>query len=191
MNKKGKLFVISGPSGVGKGTVLGVLMQDNNLDLQYSISATTRNPRPGEVDGQDYYFLSEAKFKKMKKNNEFIETAKVHNNYYGTPKKNIEKNILKGKNLILEIDIQGAKQIRARFPEAVLIFLEPPSFSELKNRLNKRGTEDNKIKKIRLNNAKNEMKAKIIFDYTVVNDNIKKSADKLKKIIKKEIKGGK
>ncbi|MFW5976312.1 MAG: guanylate kinase [Bacillota bacterium] len=187
MEVKGKLFVISGPSGVGKGTVLDVLMQENNLNLNYSISATTRDPRPGEIDGEDYYFISEKEFFHKKKNDKFIETAKVHNNYYGTPRKNVENNLKKGNNIILEIDIQGARQIRTQFPEAVLIFLEPPSFSELKNRLNKRGTENNKIKNIRLKNARNEMEAKSIFDYSIVNDDIKKSAKKLKQIILKEI----
>ena len=183
---KGKLFVISGPSGVGKGTVLSYLMENKNVNIMYSISATTRDPRPDEIDGEDYFFISEEDFFTKKKNNEFIETAEVHNNYYGTPRENVVENLNKGNNIILEIDIQGAKQIRSQFNQAILIFLEPPTFSELEERLNKRGSENKKNKKIRLNNAKNELKEKVIFDYTVVNKNIKQAAEEIQEIIIKE-----
>lgn len=122
---KGKLFVLSGPSGVGKGTVLDKLLSDFK-DVQYSVSATTRKPRPGEKDGVDYFFLSREKFFKMVENNEFIEWAEVHNNYYGTPKIFVDKCLAEGKDVILEIDIQGARQVKKLYPDAIFIFFGSP-----------------------------------------------------------------
>lgn len=186
MSETGKLFVISGPSGVGKSTVLDYLMEEKEVDLIYSISATTRKPRLEEEDGKDYYFLSEKEFLQKKEKGEFLETATVHNHYYGTPRKNVQENLKKGNSIILEIDIQGARQIKNKFPRAVFIFLEPPSFSELKHRLDKRDSEAKDDKKLRLNNAREELEAREIFDYTVVNKNIEKAACELEKIILKE-----
>ena len=182
---KGKLFVLSGPSGVGKGTVLKNLKK-KSVDLDCSISATTRDPRPGEVDGEDYFFISKEKFFEMKANDEFIETAKVHNNYYGTPRKNVDRCLANNENIILEIDIQGAKQIKDNYPEAILIFLVPPSFSELKNRLEKRDSEDENSKQLRLKNAKSELQEKVHFDYEIINDKLTKAVKKLQQIIQKE-----
>src|SRR6056297_2633756 len=123
---KGTLFVLSGPSGVGKGTVLDALMK-NFSGIEYSVSATTRERRPGEIDGEDYFFISEKRFKELEDDNKFIESAKVHNNYYGTPKKYVDRILADGRDIILEIDIQGAKQVKEKYPNAVFIFLKPPS----------------------------------------------------------------
>jgi len=185
----GKLFVVSGPSGVGKDTVLTNFFSEinNTINLEYSISATTRNPRADEEDGKDYYFMDKNDFLKKKEKGEFLETACVHNNLYGTPKKHVEKCLKNDKNLIIEVDIQGAKQIKNKFPDAILIFLIPPSFKELKKRLNKRNSESKKNKNIRLKNAKKELKEKIHFDYQIVNDDINETVVKLEKIIKEEI----
>ena len=182
---KGILFVLSGPSGVGKGTVLDALME-NFDDVEYSVSATTRERRPGEVDGEDYFFISEERFQELKKNDKFIESAKVHNNYYGTPKKYVDRILNQGKDIILEIDIQGAKQVREKYPNAVFIFLKPPSIEELKNRLQKRGTENCKNKKVRIKNAKTEIKKVCEYDYTILNDKVKNAVIELKRIILKE-----
>ena len=183
------LFVLSGPSGVGKDTILKSFLDQvsDSLNISCSISATTRKPRENEEDGKDYFFISEEEFHKKKKNDEFLESACVHNNLYGTPKKYVEKSLQNDQNIILELDIQGAKQIKDKFPEAVLIFLIPPSLSELENRLTKRGSEDEKNKAIRLQNAREELKEKVYFDYQIVNDNIKETVEKLKNIILKEI----
>ncbi len=181
----GILFILSGPSGVGKGTVLEKLFKKFS-GVKYSISATTRKPRPGEKDGEDYFFVSEEKFKEMQKNNEFIESAKVHNNYYGTPRKYVDRCLKNNEDIILEIDIQGAEQVRGKYPDAVYIFLVPPSFNELENRLDKRGSEDKKSRKLRLKNARQEMKEIINYDYIVVNDEIESTVEKIINIIIKE-----
>ncbi len=183
--RKGILFVLSGPSGVGKGTVLDALMEDFT-EVEYSVSATTRDPRPGEIDGEDYFFISVEKFKEMKDNDKFVESAKVHNNYYGTPKDYVNKSLREGKDIILEIDIQGAKQVKKKCPEAVFIFLKPPSLEELENRLSKRDTENEKNKKIRLKNAKKEIDEIAEYDYSILNDKVENAVKKLKKIILKE-----
>lgn len=182
---KGTLFVLSGPSGVGKGTVLDALMKEFS-GIEYSVSATTRERRPGEVDGDDYFFISEERFKELKKNNKFIESAKVHNNYYGTPKKYVDRVLADGKDIILEIDIQGAKQVKEKYPNAIFIFLKPPSIEELKNRLQKRGTENKKSKEVRLENAKDEIKEISEYDYTILNDEVENAVSELKRVILKE-----
>lgn len=180
--RQGHLFVVSGPSGAGKGTVLKRLINELD-DLEYSISATTRHSREGEVDGEDYFFLSENEFFNLVDNDRFIEWAKVHNNYYGTPKDYVLKMIEKGKDVILEIDIQGAKQIRKSYPEAVFVFLAPPSLEELVKRLDQRGSENKHSKEIRLNNAREEMKERENYDYEVINDKIDQAVLKFKSII--------
>ncbi|RCW89191.1 guanylate kinase [Halanaerobium sp. DL-01] len=181
----GILFVLSGPSGVGKGTVLEKLMEDYN-GVSYSVSVTTRKPRSGEIDGEDYFFVSEEEFKKMKKNGDFIESARVHGNYYGTPKKFVDRKISKGEDIILEIDIQGAVQVREKYPDAVYIFLIPPSLEELENRLNKRGSEDSEAKTLRLKNAKSELQEVHKYDYEILNDNLEDAVEDLKYIIEEE-----
>lgn len=182
---EGILFILSGPSGVGKGTVLDALLKEYD-GVEYSVSATTRSPREGEVDGEDYFFISKDEFFEIKEKDQFIEYAKVHNNYYGTPKKYVDKSLAEGRDIILEIDIQGAKQVREKYPDSVFIFLVPPSFEELKKRLNKRDTEDNKSKNVRLKNAKKEIKKTDEYDYTIVNDRVKNAVEQIKEIIEKE-----
>ncbi|MGM0419409.1 MAG: guanylate kinase [Bacillota bacterium] len=185
--KKGILFVLSGPSGVGKGTVLDKIF-DKYQDIEYSVSMTTREPRPGEVDGEDYYFVSNKEFKEYKDDDGFIETACVHGNYYGTPKKFVEEALAEGKDIILEIDINGARQVKKEFSESdtVYIFLTPPSFDELKERLKKRASESEAVRAVRLRNARSEMSEANKYDYKVVNDEVEKAADEIIEIIKKE-----
>jgi len=180
--KRGNLIVLSGPSGVGKGTVLRRLLKDYK-DIEYSISATTRPGRKGEIHGKDYFFLSEEEFFQMVDNNQFIEWAKVHNNYYGTPREYVEKTLQDGRDIILEIDIQGARKVRETYPEAVYVFLLPPSFSELEKRLNKRGTEDEKTKELRLKNAREELKELVNYDYQIINEDLEEAVEQLKAII--------
>ncbi len=180
--RKGSLFVLSGPSGVGKGTVLQKLLE-NYKEVVYSISVTTRPRREGELDGKDYFFCSVEDFFQMVKENKFIEWAKVHDNYYGTPREFVDKTLEEGKDIILEIDIQGAKLVRNHYPDAVYIFLSPPSLEELEKRLNKRGTENEESKAIRLKNAQIELKEKEHYNYLIINDNLDEAVDKLRSII--------
>lgn len=182
---KGLLFVLSGPSGVGKNTVLDELFKDFD-EVSYSVSATTRQRREGEVEGENYFFISEDKFKEMEADDGFIESAVVHGHYYGTPKKFVDQKLDKGEDIILEIDTQGAKQVREKYPEAVYIFLLPPSLEELENRLDKRGSENNKSKNIRLKNARQELKEVHNYDYEVINDSLSDAVKEIKKIILKE-----
>lgn len=182
---KGLLFVLSGPSGVGKNTVLDELFKGFN-GVSYSVSATTRERRQGEVEGEDYFFISEAEFKEIEANDGFIESAVVHGHYYGTPKKFVDQKLEEGEDIILEIDTQGAKQVREKYPEAVYIFLVPPSLEELENRLDKRGSESDKSKSIRLNNARQELKEVHKYDYEVINDSLSDAVREIKKIIIKE-----
>lgn len=185
---KGILFVISGPSGVGKGTVLKELM-GKVPDVVYSVSATTRPPRQGEKDGKDYFFLSAEEFKKGIAENKWLEWARVHNSYYGTPRLFVEQKLHEGHNVILEIDTQGARQVKERCPDAVFIFLTPPSVEDLTKRLEKRGTDSLQDKKIRLRNAIAEMEDAEWYDYCVVNDSVQRAAQEIKEIMDRE-KGG-
>ncbi len=179
---KGNLIVLSGPSGVGKGTVLRALLDDYR-DICYSVSATTRKPRRGEVDGVDYFLISEEEFKELVEKNEFIEWAEVHNNYYGTPINYVEETLEKGNDVILEIDIQGARQIIDTYQEAVFVFLAPPSLEELKSRIYGRGTESEEVIKTRLNNANKELEEAERYDYLIVNDKLDQAIEKLKSVI--------
>ena len=180
--QKGNLIILSGPSGVGKGTILKELLKDY-VDICYSISTTTRQAREGEEDGVDYFFITEDKFKSLVQEDEFIEWAKVHNNYYGTPKKYVEKKLKQGQDVILEIDTQGAKQLKKDYDKGVFIFLAPPSLVELKNRLYKRGTESQAVIKTRLDNAKKELADIEQYDYLIVNDKIEQAVEELKSVI--------
>jgi len=182
---KGLLFVLSGPSGVGKNTVLDELFKDFD-GVSYSVSATTRERRKGEVEGENYFFISEEKFKDIEADDGFIESAVVHGHYYGTPKKFVDKKLDDGEDIILEIDTQGAKQVREKYPEAVYIFLLPPSLEELENRLDKRGSENNKSKNIRLKNARQELKEVHNYDYEVINDSLSDTVKEIKEIILEE-----
>ncbi|MFP4020728.1 MAG: guanylate kinase, partial [Halanaerobium sp.] len=142
--------------------------------------------RKGEIEGEDYFFISEAEFKEIEENNGFIESALVHGHYYGTPKKFVDQKLEEGEDIILEIDTQGAKQVREKYPDAVYIFLVPPSLKELENRLNKRGSESDKSKNLRLKNARQELKEVHKYDYEVINDSLADAVREIKKIIIKE-----
>jgi guanylate kinase len=179
---KGTLFVVSGPSGVGKTSIISALM--NKLEnIVFSVSCTTRPPRPGEVDGVDYFFVSRDKFIEMREKGEFLEWAEVHGNLYGTPKKFVLENIEKGNRIILDIDVQGALQVKRNFDDAVFIFVAPPSYEVLKERLLKRGTENSQSMLKRLENAKWEMSKIVEFDYLIVNSDLEKSILAMKSIV--------
>jgi guanylate kinase len=181
-NMKGTLFVVSGPSGVGKTSIISALM--NKLEnIVFSVSCTTRPPRPGEVDGVDYFFVSRDKFIEMREKGEFLEWAEVHGNLYGTPKKFVLENIEKGNRIILDIDVQGALQVKRNFDDAVFIFVAPPSYEVLKERLLKRGTENSQSMLKRLENAKWEMSKIVEFDYLIVNSDLEKSILAMKSIV--------
>ncbi|MDD2446573.1 MAG: guanylate kinase [Tissierellia bacterium] len=182
---EGFLLVLSGPSGSGKGTVSQALMEKKD-DITFSISATTRKPRPTETNGENYFFLSEEKFKQMDEDGEFLESAFVHSNYYGTPKKFVMDEIGKGEIVLLEIDVQGALQIKKNYKEAVFIFLLPPTMDELRNRILKRGTESEEDIKIRFNNAFKELDFVGEYDFFVVNDEVENAVNDIEAIIHSE-----
>lgn len=182
MNKKGVLVVISGPSGAGKGTICKALLEKNK-NLNISVSATTRKPREGEIDKVSYYFLTEEEFLKKADNDEFIEWAKVHGNYYGTPKANIHELLNQGKNVILEIDIQGALQVKKNFDEGVFIFIVPPSMDELKKRIIGRGSETKETLALRFKTAYKEINYISKYNYCVVNDIVEEAVSKVENII--------
>lgn len=182
ISNEGNLIVLSGPSGVGKGTVLKALLKKYD-NICYSISATTRPPREDEKDGVDYFFMDEDKFKTWIKEDKFIEWAKVHNNYYGTPRSYVQETLASGKDVILEIDIQGAKQVKERCEDGIFIFLAPPSLEELENRIYNRGTEGEDDIQVRLKNAKKELQEIENYDYLVVNDIVKEAVERLKSVI--------
>lgn len=183
--KKGILFILSGPSGVGKGTVRQRLF-GQETHLKYSVSATTRDMRPGEAEGKDYFYRSKAAFEDMIANNELLEYAKYVNNYYGTPKAYVEEQLEKGHDVFLEIEVQGALQVKKNFPKGVFIFLFPPSLDELKNRIVSRGTESQELVLNRLKEAKKEIDMMSEYDYVVVNDDVDTAVSKVKAIIKSE-----
>lgn len=183
--KRGFLIVLSGPSGCGKGTVADELFRRND-DIVFSVSATTREARPGEVDGKNYFFLSEEEFLKKAANDEFLEHASVHGHYYGTPKDFVNKKIEEGNIVLLEIDVQGALQIKQKMKEVVFIFLIPPSMEELKRRLVGRGTESEKDLEIRIANGFKEINFVEEYDFFVVNDYLEDAVRDIEAIIKAE-----
>ena len=181
----GKLFVISGPSGVGKGTLVNKILDiDKNLFL--SISATTRNKREGEVDEVNYYFKTKEEFSKMIEENEFLEWATFCENSYGTPKRPVCDKLNEGRDVILEIEIQGAMQVKKNMPSCVLVFIAPPSTEELVKRLKARGTESDEVIKLRVETAAKELKVAKEYDYIIVNDDIEKATDDILSVIKAE-----
>lgn len=187
---RGKLFILSGPSGVGKGTVRELVMKDQSLNLSYSISMTTRKPRAGEINGVHYFFVSEKEFDEAIKNNELLEYACFVSNYYGTPKAFVDKLLDSGKNVLLEIEVQGAMQVVEKCKDAITIFMMPPSFEELEKRIRGRRSEPEEIVLQRLTKAQREMKLQDNYKYVVVNDTIENASQKIAKIIKEEsIKG--
>lgn len=179
---KGKTFIISGPSGVGKSTVLKELFQDRD-DLYFSVSATTRPPRPGEIDGVHYHFTDVDEFRKMISKDAFLEYAEYVGNFYGTPKKFVDAAMDQGRDVILDIEIQGAQQVCAKRPETVRIFIAPPSWAELERRLTDRGTDDEDKVQKRLLRAKVELKMADRYDYFVVNDTVDNAVFQLKSIL--------
>ena len=167
--KRGVLFVFSGPSGVGKGTLKAKLFEEFADRIAYSVSATTRGPREGEVDGKEYFFISRQEFERRVKNNEFLEHAEFAGNSYGTPRAYVEKLLDSGMNVVLEIDVQGALQVMKSMPECVSVFILPPSFEELEHRLRGRGTETAEKVRERLETAKRELPYAPQYDYQIVN----------------------
>ena len=178
---KGKLIIVSGPSGSGKSTVTKIVKDKLNIPL--SISATTRNPRDGEIDGKDYFFLSEEEFKNKIANDEFYEYAEVHGNYYGTLKKTVEDNLNKGLNVILEIDVQGALIAKEKKKDAILVFFRTKDMDILEKRLRDRKTDSEEIIQTRLKNAETELKYEDKYNYTIINENLDDSIQELINII--------
>lgn len=183
--EKGKFIVISGPSGVGKGTICNKLM--NEVNAWYSVSTTTREAREGEVDGINYYFVSKEEFEEKIKNNEFLEYNIYNGNYYGTSKEKVLEKLNQGINVFSEIDVNGGKNIKEIFSDAVLIYIAPPSMEELRNRLIGRGTDSEEVINNRLEIAKKEMKEAKYYDYIVVNDDLDRATNEVKDIILKEM----
>lgn len=183
--KKGTFFVLSGPSGSGKGTVLKEVLRKSDR-IVYSVSATSRGPRAGEVDGINYYFKSREEFETLIKADAFIEYTETYGNYYGTLKSEVEKAIENGKNIILEIDPVGARNVRAHYPDAVLMFLVAPDLEVLSSRLSGRGSESAETFKIRHDAALSEMENATLYDYVVVNDFVERAADDILAIIRAE-----
>lgn len=185
-----RLFVISGPSGAGKGTLLAELRKQRP-DLGLTVSATTRSPRPGEVDGSSYYFLSDEEFRRRIAAGEFVEWAEVHGHLYGTLVSEVKRLLAKGHSLVLEIDVQGALNVRKVYPDAVLVFIEPPSLQVLEERLRGRGTEDEASIELRLKNARHEMELADQYDVRIVNDTVDRAAQELGSVMRRfEMDGG-
>lgn len=184
MDKKGRgnLVVVSGPSAVGKGTICKELIS-KYPDIVYSVSATTRMPRVGEIHGKDYYFYSQDEFLKLIRENMLLEWAKVYDNYYGTPKKYVDGVLSQGKDCILEIDIQGALQIKQKMPEGVFVFIAPPSIEELERRITCRGTETSEEITKRMSQVERELSYADDYDYMVINDNVETAVSSLRAIV--------
>jgi len=185
MPEPGLLLILSGPSGVGKGAV-GALLLANNPNLLYSVSATTRVPRRGELDGVNYSFLSREEFTSAVHAGDFLEWAEVYGNYYGTRRSAVLENLNRGKDVVLEIDPQGARQIRSACPAGVFIFIKPPSFEELERRIVSRGSENAESLARRLASARVEMLQADEYDYIVINDELERAAEEIEAIIRAE-----
>lgn len=180
--EQGILIVLSGPSGVGKGTVCSAL-RHVNTELIYSVSATTRQPRPGEVEGVNYFFKSKDQFQQMIEADELLEWAEYVGNYYGTPRKFVDDMLKSGKNVILEIEVQGALKVKQKFPQGVFIFLLPPSLDELQSRITSRGTENVDTIHHRMSAAAEEIRQLEHYDYAVVNDQVDNACAKIQSIL--------
>jgi guanylate kinase len=184
--KRGRLFILSGPSGVGKGTVRARLFE-KIPGLVYSISCTTRSPREGEIDGVHYRFIDDAAFDSFVREGRFLEWARVHENRYGTLRADVKNQLSEGRSVVLEIDVQGALQVKRKMPESVMIFIMPPSLRELEERLSGRGTEETEMVRIRLRNAESELALSGQYDYAVVNDQVERAANELAEIFMNEM----
>ena len=188
-HKSGLLIILSGPSGVGKGTIRQQIISNKDLNLFYSVSMTTRKCRPGEKDGVDYYFVSKEEFQKNIDNGNLLEWAEFVNNRYGTPKDKIDEQLKLGKNVLLEIETLGAEQVlqKCQGMNLLSIFIIPPSLEELENRIRHRGTEDEKVINERINKARQEMPKQDLYQYKVVNDNLENACQQIVDIIKQRI----
>ena len=186
MTKRGLLIVLSGPSGVGKGTVRAAIGSKGEQKFVYSISATTRLPRTGETDGVDYFFKTREEFEQMIQNKQLLEYAEYVGNYYGTPLEYVENTLAKGKDVFLEIDVQGAIQVRDLMPDGVFIFLTPPDLNELESRIVNRGTDSDEVIAKRMKTAREELELMKYYDYSVVNDTVDNAVQKIEAIIQTE-----
>lgn len=186
MSNTGKLVVFSGFSGSGKGTIMKELMAKHGDDYALSVSATTRGPRPGEEHGREYFFISEEEFEQMIKADGLLEYAKYVDHYYGTPKSYVNEQLSAGKNVILEIEIQGALKVKEKFPDTLLLFVTPPSAEELKSRLVGRGTETMDVIEFRMNRAKEEALEMDQYDYLIINDDLQECVEEMHQIIQGE-----
>jgi guanylate kinase len=181
---KGILIVVSAPSGCGKGTILAEVLKDERF--YYSVSATTRAPRPGETDGVNYHFLKKESFEELIREDGMLEYAEYCGNYYGTPKAKVFEKLNEGRNVILEIEVRGAMQIKEKYPEAVFVFVAPPSVAELKNRLEKRGTETSDVIAQRVSEAAQEISCADRYNYVVVNDSLEEAIADFRAIVRAE-----
>ena len=181
---RGRLFVVSGPSGAGKGTVVRRALA-RRPDVHLSVSATTRPPRPGERDGVEYHFVAEPDFRRMRDAGELLEWAEVYGNLYGTPRRHVEDALADGVDVLCELDIQGAEAVRRAAPDAILVFIEPPSVDDLRARLEDRGTEGPEELARRMGAARTELRRKELFDHVVVNDDADEAAAALVRILER------
>ncbi|MGX7195826.1 guanylate kinase [Enterococcus olivae] len=186
MTERGLLIVLSGPSGVGKGTVRKAIFDSEDNDFQYSISMTTRNKRIGEVEGVDYYFRSHEEFEGLIASGEMLEYAEYVGNYYGTPLSYVQKTLDEGKDVFLEIEVQGALQVKEKVPDGVFIFLTPPDLTELRSRITGRGTDSAEVIDERMRIAREEIEMMALYDYAVVNDEVHQAVQRIKEIIASE-----
>ena len=186
MAEKGLLLVLSGPSGVGKGTVKSAIVKNKVFPFEYSVSMTTRKPRPGEINGKDYYFVTQERFKQAISQDELLEYNQYVNNFYGTPKAPVEKMLDEGKDVLLEIDVNGAKKVRKQMSDGVFIFLTPPDLHTLHTRLENRGTESEDVIMGRIKQARQEILVMQDYDYAVVNDTVANAVDHIKAIVEAE-----
>lgn len=183
LSDKGLLIVLSGPSGVGKGTVRKAIFDHPETNLQYSISMTTRDKRKGEIDGVDYFFKTHEEFEALIEQDKFIEYANYVGNYYGTPVDYVKETLLNGHDVLLEIEVEGAKQVREKFPDALFIFLAPPNLAQLEERLIGRGTDSKEVIDRRIKEAKRELKLMNLYDYVVINDDVDTARQKVQSIV--------
>jgi len=186
MSERGLLIVLSGPSGVGKGTVRKAIFESDDNDFQYSVSMTTRNKREGEIEGVDYYFRTREEFEALIEAGEMLEYAEYVGNYYGTPLSYVQKTLDQGKDVFLEIAVQGAKQVKEKVPDGVFIFLTPPDLAELRSRITGRGTDSAEVIDERMRVAREEIEMMALYDYAVVNDEVSKAVQRIREIISSE-----